>query len=97
MECSAALQTMSSNKSPGSDNLSEEFYVCSFDKIHSYLSQAQNIYFREGQLTSSQRQAVIPLFENRTRTNAFSKTIGQFRFLMLILLMPKYHQRQSLQ
>ena len=73
---------MGNNKSPGSDGLSKEFYVCFFYEIHSYLLRSPNMSFREGQLSSSQRQAVIVLIEKRTRTKDFSKTGGQFPLLM---------------
>ena len=85
-ECWEALQTTRNNKSPGNDGLSKEFYVCFFNKIRSYLLQPLNMSFREGQLSSSQRQAVIVLIEKRTRTNDFLKIGGQFP---LSMLMPK--------
>ena len=44
-ECWEALQTMESNKSPGNDGLSKEFYVCFFNEIHSYLLQSLNASF----------------------------------------------------
>ena len=51
-ECWEALQTMR-NKSPNNDGLSKEFYVCFFNEIHSYLLQALNMSFQEGQFSSS--------------------------------------------
>ena len=74
-ECWEALQTMRDNKSPGNDGLSKEFYVCFFKEIHSYLLGSLNMSFRDGQLSSSQGQAVIVLLEKRTRT------IGEIWFL----------------
>ena len=72
-ECWEALQTMGNNKSPGNDGLSKEFYVCFFNEIHSYLFQALNMSFRERQLSSSQRQAVIVLIEKKDKEKRFLK------------------------
>ena len=43
------------------------------NKIHSYLSQALNISFREGQLSSSPRQAVIFLIEKKDKDKRLSQ------------------------
>ena len=64
---------MGNNKSPGNDGLSKEFYICFFNEIHSYLLQALNMSFREGQLSSSQRQAVIVLIEKKDKDKRFLK------------------------
>ena len=55
------------NKSPGNDGLSKEFYICFFNEIHSYLLQALIMSFREVQLFSSQRQAVVVLIEKKDK------------------------------
>ena len=70
------------NKSPGNDGLSEEFYVCFFNEINSYLFLALKMSFREGQLFSSQRQAVIVLIEKKDKDKPFSKIRDQFPLLM---------------
>ena len=72
-ECWEALQTMGNNKSPGNDGLSREFNVCFFNEIHSYLLQSLNMSFREGQLSRSQRQAVIVLIEKKDKDKRFLK------------------------
>ena len=64
---------MGNNKSPGNDGLSKEFYICFFNEIHLYLLQALNMSFREGQLSSSQRQAVIVLIEKKDKDKRFLK------------------------
>ena len=53
-ECWEALLTMENNKSPGSDGLTKELYVCFFNEINTYLMDALN-----------QRQAIITLIENK--------------------------------
>ena len=67
------LQTMGNNKSPENYGLSKEFYICFFNEIHSYLLQALNMSFQEGQLSISQRQAVIVLIEKKDKYKWFLK------------------------
>ena len=74
-KCWEALQTIGNNKGPGHDGLSEEFYVCFFNEIHSYLLQALNMSFREEQLSSSQRQTVIVLIEKMDTDKRFLKNL----------------------
>ena len=64
---------MGNNKSPGNDGLSKQFYVCFFNEIHSYLLRAPNMSFREGQLSSSQRQAAIVPIEKKYKDKQFLK------------------------
>ena len=64
---------MGSNKSPGSDGLSKEFYVCFFDEIITYLLDALNLAFDQGQLSNSQRQAMITLIEKKGKDKRYLK------------------------
>ena len=48
-------------KSPGNDELKKEFYVCFFHEINQFLIEVLNETFNIGQLSTSQRQAVIIL------------------------------------
>ena len=68
-----ALNSMANNKSPGNDGLSKEFYVCFFNKIHTYLLNTLNCYFSCGHMTSSQRQAMITLIEKKGRDKRLLK------------------------
>ena len=65
MEIWNALNPMRNNKSPGNDGLSKEFYAHFFEEIHSYLLDALNLSFTHGQLSNSQRQAMITLIEKK--------------------------------
>ena len=49
-----ALSSMGSSKSLGNNGLSEEFYICFFDKIRNYLPESLNYSFIHGQLSHSQ-------------------------------------------
>ena len=66
-ECFEALTALHSNKSPGSDGLSKEFYLAFFQTLGSDLIQCLNYRFQEGEMSSSQKQAVITLIEKKTR------------------------------
>ena len=56
---------MGSNKSPGNDGLTKEFYVCFFAEVGSLLVSTLNFCHDKGELTSSQKQAVVTLIEKR--------------------------------
>ena len=73
METWYALNSMGNNKSPGNDGLSKEFYVCFFQEIHSYLLDALNLSFNNGQLSNSHRQAMITLIEKKDKDKRFLK------------------------
>ena len=61
-ECWDALSSMNNN-SPGNNGLSKEFYICFFEKLVDPLIQALNPSFADGEMSNSQRQAVITLIE----------------------------------
>ena len=58
-ECWDALQSMKNNKSPGNVGLTKEFYVCFLKEISSNLLDTLNHSFEIGQMSASQRQALI--------------------------------------
>ena len=57
------LQDMENDKSPGNDGLPKEFYITFFDLIVDNLIQCYNCCFEEGELTASQKQAIITLIQ----------------------------------
>lgn len=62
-ECYNVLNNMSSNKSPGNDGLSSEWYWKFWNVIGNFLVDVLNTGLRKGELSSSQKQAVITLIE----------------------------------
>ena len=54
---------MGNHKRPGNDGLTKVFYMCFFNEISTYLIDALNLSFAYGQLSNSQRQAIITLIE----------------------------------
>ena len=57
------LRKMENNKSPGNDGIPKEFYLLFLDYIADYLIECYNTSLEEGELTASQRQAVITLVQ----------------------------------
>ena len=66
-ECWDALQRMKNDKSPRSDWLTEECYVCLFNEVSNILITALNHSFTTGRLSTSQRQALITLIEKKIK------------------------------
>ena len=62
---------MNDNKSPGNDGLSKEFYICFFEKLANPLIQALNQSFVDGEMSISQRQAVITLIEKKGKDKRY--------------------------
>ena len=60
-KCWEALQSMKNGKSPGNDGLTKEFYVCFFEEVAPPLLKSLNYAFTVGELSTSQKQAVITL------------------------------------
>lgn len=63
VECFNVLTKMAKNKSPGNDGLSCEWYLTFWNKIGSFLVHILNKGLNKGEMSSSQRQAVITLIE----------------------------------
>ena len=64
---------MPGKKSPGNDGLSEEFYLSFFDLLSQPLLESLNAAFDEGELSPSQRQAIITLIEKKGKDKRLIK------------------------
>ena len=62
-----ALNSMQANKSPGIDGLTKELYIAFFDLIGPKLLNSFKFALNHGELSSSQKQAVITLIEKKGR------------------------------
>ena len=62
-----ALKSMSKDKSPGNDGLTREFYIKFYNIIENVFTQSVNHSHKVGELSSSQKQAVITLIENKNK------------------------------
>ena len=67
------LLTMSNGKRSGNDGLTKEFYVCFWEDLGSLLVDTLNYAFWYGELSTSQRQAVITLIEKKGRDKTLIK------------------------
>ena len=56
---------MKNGKSPGNDGLTKEFYVCLFEEVGWLVCKTLSFSFDNGELSSSQKQALIILIEKK--------------------------------
>ena len=66
---------MNNNKSPGNDGLSKEFYICFFETLADPLTQALNQSFVDGEMSISQRQAVITLIGKKGKDKRYIQNV----------------------
>ena len=67
-ECFNILKTFQKNKTPGNDGFTVEFYLAFWSKIGKHLIDCFNYAHDHGELSSSQKQAVITLLQSKART-----------------------------
>ena len=73
LELLKALKSMQSNKSPGHDGLTKEFYKTFWNQIKQPFMNSIMEAREEKKLSTSQRQAVIKLIEKKERDKRFIK------------------------
>ena len=64
-ECFKSLQSFKENKSPGNDGLTVEFYKTFWGVLGNLLIESLNCAFDFGELSNSQKQAIITLIEKK--------------------------------
>ena len=64
---------MPSNKTPGNDGITKEFYVAFYQFIDKYFIDSANYSFRVGELSPFQKQAVITLLEKKDKDKRLIK------------------------
>ena len=72
-ECLEALKKMESDKTPGTDGLSAEFYKVFWKDVSSFLISALNYAFGSGCLSVTQRRGFIKLIPKKMRNYTSSK------------------------
>ena len=70
---------MPNNKSSGNEGLTKEFYE-TWEEIKISSCNSITKSYQNGELSTSQRQAVIKLIEKRTRTRNYLKTGDLFLY-----------------
>ena len=72
-ECWEALNLMKNCKTPESDGLTKKFYVCFFGQFGKLLVSTLDYSFDHGELSKSQKQAVIVLIQKKNRDSRLIK------------------------
>ena len=72
-ECYATLKTFQKNKTPGNDGLTVEFYLTFWPLIGKCLVDCLNFAHGHGELSTSQKQAMITLIEKKDKDKRLLK------------------------
>ena len=72
-ECFKVLSTFSNDKTPGNDGLTVEFYKFFWSEIGTFLVDSLNYAYFHGELSNSQKQAVITLLEKKDKDRRWIK------------------------
>ena len=64
---------MTNGKTPGNDGLTNEFYICFLEELGSLLSESLIHSHAVGELSTSQKQAIITLTEKKGRDKRLVK------------------------
>ena len=70
-ECCNCLQSMPSNKTPGNDSVTREFYITFYDLIKDLLMPSISCSWEVGELSTSKKQAVITLLEKKGKDKRY--------------------------
>ena len=80
-ECFDCLQSFENNKSPGNDGLTVEFYKTFWNSLGNLLVDCLNCSYDYGELSSTQKQAIIKLIEKKGKDK---RHISNWRPISLI-------------
>ena len=72
-ECFNALNGFQKNKTPGNDGLTAEFYLAFWPILGEHLVTCRNYAHNHGELSNSQKQAVITLLEKKGKDKRLIK------------------------
>ena len=67
------LTSMGNDKSPGNNGITKEFYIKFWDAVKERLGASIQQSFIAGELSASQKQAIIKLIEKKDRDKRFIK------------------------
>ena len=70
-ELNNSLKSMQSDKSPGNDGLTKEFYETFWKELKEIFVDSVSEAIEKGNLSTSQRQAIIKLIEKKDRDKRF--------------------------
>ena len=89
-ECFNTLKTFQKNKTPGNDGLTVEFYLVFWPIVGKHLIDCFNYAHDHGELSNSQKQAVITLLEKKGKDK---RLINLFRTGLTNRYPPGYRKR----
>ena len=72
-ECFKVLSTFSNDKTPGNDGLTVEFYKFFWSEIGTFLVDSLNYAYFHGELSNSQKEAVITLIQKKDKDRRWIK------------------------
>ena len=72
-ECFEALKIFPNGKTPGNDGLTAEFYKMFWNLLGQQLTDSLNYSFEHGELSTSQKQAIIKLIDKKDRDRRYIK------------------------
>ena len=72
-ECYAALNKFPNSKAPGNDGITPEFYKCFWNLLGQQLTDSLNYSFDHGELSNTQKQAIIKLIDKKDRDRRYIK------------------------
>ena len=72
---------MKNGKNPGNDGFTKEFYVAFFGELEPLLLKTFNYSFEKGELSASQKQAVITLIQKKDRDVTLIKNWRPISFI----------------
>ena len=77
-ECAKILQSFQLNKAPGNDGIPVEFYIKFWPIISEVFINFANECFSTGEMSCSQKQAVITVIEKKGKDRSFRKLETDF-------------------
>ena len=75
-ECLSALKMLAKNKTPGSDGLTAEFYLCFWEYVATPLINCFNYAFQCGEMSISQRRGITSLTPKKNKDTLLLKNCG---------------------
>ena len=79
-EASKVLQKMNNNKSPGSDGFSTEFFKFFWIDLKSFVVNSINFGSLLGELSVTQKQGTLHVYQKITNQDTFSKIGDQYHY-----------------
>ena len=70
-ECVKALDTFDTGKTPGNDGIPADFYKIFWNSVGELMTEVFNYSFELGQMSNSQKQAIITLIDKKGRDRMF--------------------------